>query len=202
MQCKLFEPGNLLGPHFLNSQRESVFWACKVIRARTACRAEFRGSWSQLELLNSSNKKAVTPSSTVHACSLFIYSPSPRRLVSAPVSHRWIFLHQQTWFEDCPQKGCDIFPDILSYFVFIDWLCFHNSTFLSSWWDRLHIAPLQLSKEHGWRRTKRFSYSWAGKHILKRAQLLLHGFYQDLTSLYAHTVVAILLYFEYHLEIP
>lgn len=104
--------------------------------------------------------------------------------------------------EDCPEKGCDIFPDILSYFVFIDWLCFHNSTFLSSWWDRLHIAPLQLSKEHGWRRTKRFSYSWAGKHILKRAQLLLHGFYQDLTSLYAHTVVAILLYFEYHLEIP
>lgn len=69
--------------------------------------------------------------------------------------------------EDCPQKGCDIFPDILSYFVFIDWLCFHNSTFLSSWWDRLHIAPLQLSKEHGWRRTKRFSYSWAGKHSEK-----------------------------------
>jgi len=40
------------------------------------------------------------------------------------------------------------------------------------------------------------------ENILKRAQLLLHGFYQDLTSLYAHTVVAILLYFEYHLEIP
>lgn len=128
MQCKLFEPGNLLGPHFLNSQRESVFWACKVIRARTACRAEFRGSWSQLELLNSSNKKTVTPCSTVHACSLFICSPSPRRLVSAPVSHRWIFLHQQTW--RLPPKGVWHLPRYSQLFC-LHWLAVLSQFYIS-----------------------------------------------------------------------
>lgn len=56
---------------FKHSQHEPDFSACKLIRARTACRAEFRASWSQLVLLNS-NEKPVTPSSTVHVCSLFV----------------------------------------------------------------------------------------------------------------------------------
>lgn len=42
MKCKFFEPGISLGPHFLNSQHESDFSACTLIRTRTACRAEFR----------------------------------------------------------------------------------------------------------------------------------------------------------------
>lgn len=98
----------------------------------------------------------------VHTCSLFICSASPpslRRLVSAPTSHRWILIAPANFSWGFPPKGG---WHLLWYSQL---LCLHCLAVLSQFYVSelmgvgLHIAPPQLSKEHGWRRTERFSDS-------------------------------------------
>lgn len=122
----------------------------------------------------------------VHTCSLFICSPSPpslRQLVSAPTSHRWILIAPANFFWRFPPKGG---WHLLWYSQL---LCLHCLAVLSQFYVSelmgvgLHIAPPQLSKEL--ETNREVFWQLAGKCILKRAQLLLHGFYLDRTLLYA-----------------
>lgn len=139
----------------------------------------------------------------VHTCSLFICSASPpslRRLVSAPTSHRWILIAPANFFWRFPPKGG---WHLLWYSQL---LCLHCLAVLSQFYVSelmgvgLHIAPPQLSKEHGWRQTERFSDSLQENAFWKGHS----SFYMASTWIglcFMH-VVAILLYSEYLLEIP
>lgn len=51
--------------------------------------------------------------------------------------------------------GYDIFPHILSYTVFIDYLYFHSSAFLNGWQEQATRCPA-AAKEQCWRQMKRF----------------------------------------------